>query len=89
MNTNTSNSQRLQGIDSKNSFHERREVVTTSNYQTNIQPGINGDGGLDYNLTYRALSFPEQIGFDDLVQRKEVLHHLLREFRDHDGSVVF
>lgn len=38
---------------------------------------ISGDGGLDYNLVYRSFSFPDQVGFADLVSRKEVLQELI------------
>lgn len=32
--------------------------------------GIDGDGGIAKNLVYRSLKYPEQVGFDELVQKK-------------------
>lgn len=90
MNINTSNPQRFRGNDGQNTFEtSRREVITSSTYRDGSQVGINGDGGMEYNLVYKSLSFPEQVGFDELVSRKEVLQELIKEFRDKDGRIVF
>ncbi len=66
MSINTSNSIKYRNLDSQNSIDSsRREVLSSSNYRETNQlgnmggvQGINGDGGLEYNLVYRSLSFP-------------------------------
>lgn len=59
------------------------------NINTSKPIEISGDGGMHHNLVFRSFSFPDQVGFDELVTRKEVLHDLLREFKDKDGRIVF
>lgn len=85
MSINTSNSNKFRSLDSQNSIESsRREGVSSKGYRDanvigNLRDpqGISGDGGLDYNLVYRSFSFPEQVGFADLVSRKEVLQELI------------
>lgn len=51
--------------------------------------GIDGDGGVDYNLVYRSQSTGQQLNFHDLIDKKGVLQQLLFDFRDGKDSVVF
>lgn len=68
-NSNTGSNIRQSGIQRKDDF-DNRNLQNSSYNRGPTSQGIDGDGGMDHNLVYRSYKFPEQVGFDDLVQKK-------------------
>lgn len=90
MSINTSNSLNYRPGNSQNLIDSnRREVYgSSSSREQNMvsnQVGIpNSHEDIDYDLVYRVKTFPDQIGFDELVKSKEVLHHIINDFFQND-----
>lgn len=90
MSINTSNTLNYRSGNSQNMIDSnRREVYgSSSSREQNMlsnQVGIpNSLEDIDYDLVYRVKTFPDQIGFDELVKSKEVLHHIINDFFQND-----
>jgi hypothetical protein len=87
MNSSTSNAQRFRTTESHNVIEStRREAVSNSTLRESRQAASHVTS--NEQTVYRS-SFPDHVGFDELVSRKEVLLDLMKEFKDKEGRVVF